>query len=248
MKSRLFILFAVAILVITLCFVVAFCGSFGDSKNTSTQAPDHDHVYELTVLVPPSCGVRGNQAYVCAICGKQQNRTDIAAWEHNYNTVSSWSDCTSPGEKVDTCENCGDRKVEILEALGHDWKSLTYHDLKSNELTITPFCARCYSAPMQEHRYKLIDIEKLAVTSSDLYGELDYKYATDKGYSYVLKAPYYRIYCEGNYVLIVRNTKSFDAYSPHATPNISPLNFYKSQGCTVVYEANITSDGRLPNK
>lgn len=222
-----------------------------DNNSMDILDPDHDHIYELKVLAQASCGVEGKQAYVCVACGKQQYVTSIAALSHNYqynSELSVASTCSSMGKTVEQCTNCGGTKEETFRALGHEWTDITTHDSNANELIIKTHCTRCWFTSTQTYQYKINDVVKLVVreiTSNSLYGDLDYTYVSDRGYENVLKAPYYRVDCDGTYVFIVRNTKSFQAYSQYNSMNTSLIDFYKSQGCTVVYKARITADGRL---
>ena len=270
MRRKIVLRFWLLLLTFILCLAVVSCdldrfktdtSNSGDKQDSpiETEAdtrmdipvPDHDHIYELTVLEQPSCGVEGKQAYVCVICGKTQHETIIAAWEHNYQystVLSVPPTCSSSGRNVEHCNNCGDNKEETLKALGHEWTDITTHDSNANELIIKAHCTRCWLTSTQTSRYKIDDVVKLVVreiTSNSLYGDLDYTYVSDRGYENVLKAPYYRVDCDGTYIFIVRNTKSFQAYSPYNNINTRPMDFYKSQGCTVVYKASIAADGRL---
>ena len=251
--------FGLLLLIFALCLGVTSCNSLDeeeafsekDSSSEYIKTPEHDHIYELMMLEPPSCGVEGKQAYVCVICEKKQHETSIAAWEHTYQysaTLSVDPTCTSPGKKVEQCNNCGGAKEETFDALGHEWTDITTYDSNTNELIIKAHCTRCWFTSTQTSRYKINDGVKLVVreiTSNSLYGDLDFTYVSNKGYENVLKAPYYRVDCDGTYVFIVRNTKSFQAYSSYNNVNTRPMDFYRSQGCTVVYKASITTDGRL---
>lgn len=264
MKRRRVILFGLLLLTFSICLLVVSCvGSDAESHKANAPdsddaddnnsmdilVPDHDHIYELTVLVPPSCGVEGIQAYVCVICGKLQHQTSVEALPHNYkrsDILSAWPTCTTAGKSVYCCGTCGCTQSEVLEAIGHRWRTKITCDSNTNELIITPYCTVCQFVSSNGYRYKINDVEKLI----DINGQ----FAECGGYSssggviikYYQNAPYYRVFCTDTNLLIVRNVHSFMQYSEFGSIG-DAVRYYTSCGCTVVYEANIsiTPDGRI---
>lgn len=215
------------------------------STTTTNKEDNHDHVYFLVITVAPSCGVEGKQAYVCDICGKKQCETSIDALQHNYKYSSELSiapTCTTSGKKVEHCYNCGQNKEELWAATGHEWHTKSSCDSTTNELVITPYCTRCPLVSQNTYRYKVNDVTKLTSGSHNIFGELDYTIHGDKGNATILKAPYYAVYCNATYLLIARSAKSIAGYEPDGAVNSSPLNYYISRGCTIVYEADIYID------
>lgn len=271
MKRRAALLFGLFLLIFSVCLVITSCGASeknpnaesnkseapssadvetGDADSMDTQVLDHYHLYELMVLVHPSCGVEGKQAYVCVICGKQQHETSIAALPHNYkhsDILSAQPTCSTDGKNVEYCSTCGCTQEEVLTAKGHSWSPQASCDSNTNELVVTPYCTRCKLWSTYEYRYKVNDVKKLSKKGS-LFGELDYIMGYGDSSTNMLKAPYYGVYCHSTYLLIVRSTKSIGSYQPSSSIlNDSPLNYYKAQGCTVLLEADIsiTADGRI---
>lgn len=253
-------------IIFTLCLIVASCQSFDGLETTApsdgdTISPpvettkgnmdiqDHDHIYELRVVVPPSCGIEGRQAYVCVICGKQQYPTSVEALPHNYNrsdTLSTWPTCTTAGASVYRCSTCGYTQAEVLEAIGHRWRTKITCDSNTNEIIITPYCSVCQFVSANGYRYKIDDVEKLI--------DVDGQFAEYGGHSssggiiikYYQRAPYYRVFCSDTYLLIVRNTESFMLYDGFWASS-GAVGFYTRLGCTIVYEAtiSITADGSI---
>lgn len=277
MRRKIFLLFGTIVLIFCLLLAIASCVSSDndtsvdikdedssidikdedasletENNTTSTQQPDHDHIYELMVLLAPTCGVEGKQAYVCVICGKKQHETGIEALQHNYQFSSELSvpaTCTSGGKRTEYCNKCGGIKVDeaVWKARGHSWIDKTTCDSSTNELIITPHCTMCQLVSAYEFRYKINDVVKLVPAGNYyLFGDLDYILGVGDHQQNVAKAPYYGVYCCDGYLLILRNTKSFGYYGEYASSQ-SPLEFYTSRGCNVVYEADITitEDGRI---
>ncbi len=226
--------------------------SEGDNA-TTTQPTDHDHIYEITVLVQPSCGVEGKQVYECVICGKRQHETAIAplATQHNYQYSSELSiapTCTVAGKKVEHCYTCGQDKEEVWPATGHKWHTKSSVDSNTNEIIITPYCTRCPLISQYPYKYKVSDVSKLTAGSNGIYGELDYTIIGDRGNATILKSPYYAVYCTAEYLLIARSSKSITGYIPDgAVINGNPLDYYKNRGCSILIETTITitADGRI---
>ena len=220
------------------------------TTSIDVQMPDHYHLYELMVISPPSCGVEGKQAYVCAICGELQHETSIAALPHNYqhsDILSTRQTCTTDGKEVYYCISCGCTQEEVLKATGHKWYTEAKCDSNTNEIVIEPYCTVCHSVSAYDFRYKINDVGKLVRVPSTghLFGDLDYIIV---GGTQMSKAPYYGVYCNDGYLLIVRSTQKVvvDDFSVGSLMS-DPLRFYTSRGCTVVFEVNIsiTTDGRI---
>lgn len=275
MKRRIIILFGLLLLIFSLCFVVMSCGpneeqsasddthttapSSADKKEPSVETetnnstdilvPNHDHIYELNVLVPPSCGVVGIQAYVCVICGKQQQVTSIAALPHSYkrsDTLSTYPTCTTPGKEVYRCSTCGCTQEEILKARGHSWRTKITCDSDTNEIVITPYCTDCGFVSTSEYRYKVNDANKLIHQKSQIAEYSGHSSSGGVIIEYYLRAPYYAVYCSDTYLLIVRNTEQF-LWCSEFTTSEGAKGYYTRLGCTIVYETNIsiTADGRI---
>lgn len=210
---------------------------------------DHDHIYELNVLVPPSCGVEGIQAYACVICGKQQYVTSIAALPHSYkrsDTLSTYPTCTTDGKEVYRCGTCGCTQEEVLKAIGHRWRTKITCDSDTNEIIITPYCTVCGFVSTSEYRYKINDAEKLIHQKSQIAEYGGHCSSGDTIIEYYLRAPYYAVFCSDTYLLIVRNTERL-VWCSEFVSNSGAAGYYKRLGCTIVLEANISiaADGRI---
>lgn len=277
MKKQIVHWFGLLFLVFTVCLVVTSCDSLEKKSDLSSlettesnmdntrdssveieantsmdiQVSDHDHIYELVMLAPPSCGVEGRQVYECVICGKRQHETSVAALPHNYkrsDALSTWPTCTATGKQVYSCSTCGYTQSEVLEATGHEWFTKSSCDSTTNELLITPYCTRCALVSQYTYRYKVNDVTKLTPSSHNIFGESDYTIIGNSGNATISKAPYYAVYCNATYLLIVRSTQKItvDDFSVGSLMS-DPLRFYTSRGCTVVLETDIsiTADGRI---
>ena len=261
MNKKIFYLLVSILIVFTLCLTIFHyildIDNFGTSptykedkqSTTVVQNPDHDHIYELMVIEPPSCGVAGRQAYICIICGKRQYETIVAALPHNYkrsDALSSFPTCTTDGAEVYRCITCGCAQTEILEAIGHRWRTKINCDSNTNELIITPYCTVCQFVSSNEYRYKINDAEKLIYKNGQIAEYGGHRSSGGVIVEYYQKAPYYGVFCNDTYLLIVRNTEDF-LWCSEFTSSDGARGYYTRLGCTVVYEAtiNITTDGRI---
>ena len=256
MKKRSLSVLVILMLLSSLCFTACDESETDHDNNEietssgmNTQVLDHYHLYELMVIVQPSCGVEGRQAYVCAICGNQQHETSIAALPHNYkrsDALSAYPTCTTAGEEVYRCITCGCTQAEVLEAIGHRWRTKITCDSNTNELIITPYCTVCPFVSTSEYRYKINDAKKLIHQKGQIaeYGG----HCSSNGIitEYYQRAPYYAVFCSDTYLLIVRNTDAF-LWCSEFTSSDGARGYYTRLGCTILYEANmsITTDGRI---
>ena len=257
MKNKRFFLLTLLLLTSILCVNITSCDPNNkpshekqEDFNSNTSVLEHDHVYKLKVLVSPSCGVEGEKAYVCEICGKKQYKTSIAALNHEFqydSILSTPPKCTTNGLRVEKCKNCGDIRESVSLAQGHNWYPTVSCDSNTNELVIISECTHiaCNSKSTYEYRYKIDDVKKL-VGEDYIFAELDRTIISGTSISYMQKAPYYGVYCSSTYLLIVRNTKSFPDYELGGI-NGTPKNHFKACGCTIVFEKNISidKDGRI---
>lgn len=261
MKKRSLLVLVVLVLLIPLCFTAceesdaapnndeSETAKIETSRSMDIPVPDHDHIYELKVLVPPSCGVAGTQAYVCVICGKLQHETSVAALPHNYkrnDTLSAWPTCTTAGKGVYCCSTCGCTQEEVLGAIGHRWRTKITCNSNTNELIITPYCMVCHFVSTSEYKYRVNDAEKL-IHQKDQIAEYSGHHSSNGIITgYYLRAPYYAVYCSDTYLLIVRNAEHF-LWCSEFTSSDGAIGYYTRLGCTVVYETHIsiTADGRI---
>ena len=249
MKRKIYLSVCLVLLIFSLCFSLTSCktsdtdtahpsapdtpssnkdGStdIEDKTPEDTQPLDHYHLYELMILEPPSCGVEGRQAYICLICGVQQLESIIPALAHDYeysSLLSSNATCTEDGKKVYYCTKCGITQEETFEATGHTWRVKTTCDSNTNELVFTPYCSKCSLVAIHEFRYKINDVCKLIEINNQFSEYGGHRTVNGIIVEYYHQAPYYRVYCDSTYLLIVRSDK--------------PISYYKDEWyreCTVV--------------
>lgn len=97
----------------------------GISVEKPVEEPPHEHNFELTETVEPTCAKAGAEKYKCA-CGETKEISLEKSKEHTYNlTGTSQPTCTAQGSETYTCTECGKTKVEKFgEATGHNMGDL----------------------------------------------------------------------------------------------------------------------------
>ena len=126
-----------------------------------------DHAYEVMNEIVPTCGMSGEQTYVCAHCGDSylvtvpatgshvyDNACDAvcdvcgAAREvdaHHYEMMQVDATCTEDGLKTFTCSICGDSYEESIPATGHSSVAVKGYDAtcENDGLTDGEKCSVC---------------------------------------------------------------------------------------------------------
>lgn len=82
---------------------------------------DHEHDYELTDSVPPTCGGFGTEIYTCTQCGDVYQEL-IPMIAHVFTEVYTAPSCTANGLREYVCTICGEVESEVVFALGHDYE------------------------------------------------------------------------------------------------------------------------------
>jgi LPXTG-motif cell wall-anchored protein len=96
------------------------CTICGNEHNYETAIVADAHDYE-SVVTDPTCQSDGFTTHTCKLCGDNFVDTVVEATGHNYKDVVTDATCTEDGKIVSTCEGCGDKKVEVVEAKGHNF-------------------------------------------------------------------------------------------------------------------------------
>lgn len=214
------------------------------NQNEVSTSSNHDHVYSLKTILQPSCDTAGKKAYICEICQKKQYETPIDPLGHNFihsTTLSIPPTCESDGKNVLICNRCNSTQQERIPAYNHSWQLNVSCNSQSNEIVITPICNTCQTTATETIRYKIDDVTKLISVKDDCFAELDYTIIDPSYQRQVPKAPYYRVYCTSNYLLIIRKESFITPYYNDGSQK-SPKDFFESYGCSVVYEVNLVLD------
>ncbi len=102
--------------------VCIHCGKEYETK--LTDALSHEEGDEWVAIKPATCTADGIEGKVCIHCGtgKVYERRIVKATGHNYQDpeIAVAPTCTEEGFQQSTCSGCGDVKIEIVPALGHN--------------------------------------------------------------------------------------------------------------------------------
>ena len=97
------------------------CTVCGDSYTESI--PMREHEYQTVRTVNSTCVVNGYTLCRCKNCSKEITIDIKPLVAHNYvSEVSVQPTCTEAGERLHTCTVCGNKRTEVIPALGHDLK------------------------------------------------------------------------------------------------------------------------------
>ena len=83
---------------------------------------EHTHTFgEWTQTKAPTCTEKGSEERVCA-CGEKETR-DVKALGHDWNEweVKAEATCAAAGSKERTCKRCGEKEVEAIAQLAHNF-------------------------------------------------------------------------------------------------------------------------------
>ncbi|MCM1485112.1 MAG: methyl-accepting chemotaxis protein, partial [Faecalibacterium sp.] len=113
----------------------------GESKS------GHSFTVKVEVKTPATCTEMGVTTYKCVRCDATEDRTDIAALGHNYESTVTEPTCTEGGYTTHTCSRCDDSYTDSeTEALGHE--CTVFVEVKTpatcTEMGVTTYkCIRC---------------------------------------------------------------------------------------------------------
>lgn len=115
---------------------------------------------EKTTVVAPTCETDGYTLHVCVRCSKKWTDTVTNKLGHDYTVDEKAATCTENGYYNATCNNCGDKKAEVLVALGHDYKDTTVDATCETRGYVLHECKNCdyeeieYATAVAGHDYK----------------------------------------------------------------------------------------------
>lgn len=104
----------------------------------------HVHKFRETV-VPPTCKENGYTLYTCD-CGYEHKSNFKPIVDHSYQTTEAVpATCTEPGQATAVCTVCGERIVQSIPPLGHDYGHWVVKDYPTcqTEGTRIRKCSRC---------------------------------------------------------------------------------------------------------
>ena len=94
-----------------------YCDAKGEAVEIALKAHEYG---EWTVKTPASCGIEGEEARSCVVCGDEQTRT-LAAVTHEW---SDWEviiepTCQKVGQEKSVCIHCGNEKTRAIPKAEH---------------------------------------------------------------------------------------------------------------------------------
>lgn len=112
-------------------------------RKTSEIDELHEHKYKKTII-PPTCNEKGYTLHTCE-CGYEYKDNYVNP-EHKFVLIEyKESTCKNNGQEVYKCSECGEEKVDLIPALGHNWgkwiekikPTCTEHGIEERK------CSRC---------------------------------------------------------------------------------------------------------
>ena len=103
----------------------------------------HEHKYKK-MIIPPTCNEKGYTLHTCE-CGYEYKDNYVNP-EHKFVLIEyKESTCKNNGQEVYKCSECGEEKVDLIPALGHNWgnwiekikPTCTEHGIEERK------CSRC---------------------------------------------------------------------------------------------------------
>lgn len=121
------------------------CTVCGETWNEDLEP--EGHVYEMTVLVEPTCDSEGLAAYVCTGCGDSY-QTVLEATGHSYREEVTAPTCISGGYTTHTCDHCGEsyQDCAVPASDNHSWGAWTAAD----EGQQTRVCTLCGATEVRQ--------------------------------------------------------------------------------------------------
>lgn len=94
-----------------------YCGEKGEPVEMELKAHEYG---EWIVKTPASCGIEGEEARYCEVCGDEQTRT-LAAVTHEWGewTVDVEPTCQHAGQEKSVCIYCGNEKTRAIPKVDH---------------------------------------------------------------------------------------------------------------------------------
>ena len=93
----------------------------------------------------PTCTEKGNESYICSVCGMVQGGTTLNALGHDWDAgVVKAPTCTEQGCTVYHCTRCTETKSDnYVNALGHKYETKTIHANLSSDGKVETKCTTC---------------------------------------------------------------------------------------------------------
>ncbi len=118
----------------------------GNDPQPGTDQPQHQHSYEMTVTLAPTCTEAGTALYKCTSCGDSYEETIPARGHDMYLVEQVESKCVEEGKRVSACRNCDLVVTEMLPPAYdvHDHKpAIIIESTCRSAGSITYTCTRC---------------------------------------------------------------------------------------------------------
>ena len=136
------------ILTVFLLFLASCTGPELENAGSDpgTDAPVHEHSYQMSVLKEPTCTEEGTAVYRCASCGDSYEESIPAKGHDLYITELTESKCVEEGRRVSACRNCSFQMTEMLPPAyeNHDYKpDFVTGSSCTTTGSITYACTRC---------------------------------------------------------------------------------------------------------
>ena len=98
------------------------CKVCGHSYTGPIETTGHDY---KAVVTKPTCTAKGYTTYICSRCGDNYTADVVPATGHSYQGKTTLAPtCTGDGLMTYTCSGCGDAYLQVMEAMGHNYKSV----------------------------------------------------------------------------------------------------------------------------
>lgn len=124
------------------------CTNCGRSAEPSGCVHDYS-----SIITAPTCFEKGFTTFTCKKCNDSYVDLYTDQIPHTFvlqNEVKP--KCGIAGERYYTCNNpgCTEEKYETIEALAHDWKTVSSHVSSNNNTLVTSKCTRCLLQKTEE--------------------------------------------------------------------------------------------------
>ncbi|MBR2889378.1 MAG: leucine-rich repeat protein, partial [Oscillospiraceae bacterium] len=111
-------------------------------ETRTVEATGHDY---KSVVTAPTCTERGYTTHTCTKCGHSYTDSYVNAIGHKFGnwTVVKAATCTEDGTERRDCQNCDHYETRVIEATGHDYKSVITEPTCTEQGYTTHTCANC---------------------------------------------------------------------------------------------------------
>ncbi len=153
-------------------YTCSLCGN----KKTGNKVAALGHTEVIDAAVEATCVETGlTQGAHCSVCGEITTAQEITpVINHNFAEpeITKTPTCTEAGEKAGICTSCGGDVTEVIDALGHDLKTVTAPSTCTEAGSTTTTCSRCdyediAHLPLADHSYGDWIIDKEATEEEE---------------------------------------------------------------------------------